>query len=188
MNSKETIENFMEFYEKLGIMSLPLLICVILASLIILERFFLIIFAPFKRTEKKIYHEISQYKNLPEKILDEKISLNLEQIRQKTLWGMGGLRLLSSLAPIFGLLGTILGIIKSFQAISNHTGAVTANIIASGLWEAMLTTAVGLSISCYCLIFSFLTYMILNMRFQRLSLHVHQFCLDKDMEKYEISK
>lgn len=188
MTYAQLLEFYQKIYAQLGIMTIPLICCFIFAALIILERIFLILLSYFSRPLKRIERDLAKYENLPENLIGEKISIHLEHIRQKTIWGMGGLRLVSSLAPTFGLLGTIIGIIKAFQAISVHTGAVTPNLVASGLWEAMLTTAVGLSISCFCQIFSFITHLILNGWFQRLNIRVHQFFLNKDIKQYEISK
>ncbi|MFV0321755.1 MAG: MotA/TolQ/ExbB proton channel family protein [Alphaproteobacteria bacterium] len=184
----QILEIYQKIYGQLGVMAIPLICCLLFASLIILERLFLIFLSFLSRPLKRIQKDMAKYKNLPDSLINEKISIHLERIRQKTIWGMGGLRLISSLAPTFGLLGTILGIIKAFQAISVHTGAVTPNLVAGGLWEAMLTTAVGLSISCFCQIFSFITHLFLNGWYQRVNIRVHQFYLNKDIQQYEIPK
>lgn len=60
---------------------------------------------------------------------------------------LGFLKFIRVIAPSIGLLGTILGIIKAFAAISHLKGSVSPHILASGLWEAMLTTAIGLVLS-----------------------------------------
>jgi len=54
---------------------------------------------------------------------------------------------LASLAPLMGLLGTVTGLIKAFMVIEEAGGRVDANMLAGGIWEAMLTTAVGLSVA-----------------------------------------
>lgn len=62
---------------------------------------------------------------------------------------------IATLSPMLGLLGTILGIIHAFQNIASHQGAVTPHLLADGLWEAMLTTAVGLGIAIPALLASY---------------------------------
>lgn len=47
---------------------------------------------------------------------------------------------------MLGFLGTIIGLIRSFMEMSN-SDVITPNILASGLYEAMLTTAAGLMVS-----------------------------------------
>ena len=55
--------------------------------------------------------------------------------------------LISSVSPLLGLLGTVTGMIKAFQAIENLGGKVDASVLAGGIWEAMLTTALGLGVA-----------------------------------------
>lgn len=54
---------------------------------------------------------------------------------------------ISSVAPLLGLLGTVVGIIQSFQTIQNMGGQVDVNALAGGIWVAMLTTAAGLVVA-----------------------------------------
>lgn len=50
-------------------------------------------------------------------------------------------------APMLGLLGTVIGMIKAFSALSQGGGAVDPGALAGGIWVALLTTAVGLAIA-----------------------------------------
>lgn len=54
---------------------------------------------------------------------------------------------IANIAPILGLLGTVLGMIKAFMVIQEMGGKVNASVLAGGIWEAMLTTALGLSVA-----------------------------------------
>ena len=54
---------------------------------------------------------------------------------------------IGNIAPILGLLGTIIGMIKAFMVIQEMGGKVNAAVLAGGIWEAMLTTALGLSVA-----------------------------------------
>ncbi len=54
---------------------------------------------------------------------------------------------LASIAPLMGLLGTVTGLIRAFMVIEEAGGRVDATMLAGGIWEAMLTTAVGLSVA-----------------------------------------
>ncbi len=57
------------------------------------------------------------------------------------------------LAPLLGLLGTVLGMIETFQKISQIDSPLTPSLIASGIWVAMLTTAFGLIVAIPSYIF-----------------------------------
>ncbi|MGP1501672.1 MAG: MotA/TolQ/ExbB proton channel family protein [Bergeyella cardium] len=50
----------------------------------------------------------------------------------------------SGAAPMLGFLGTVVGMIMAFFEISNVTGAVSPKLLATGIYTAMATTAVGL--------------------------------------------
>jgi biopolymer transport protein ExbB len=64
-----------------------------------------------------------------------------------------GLATIASLSPLLGLLGTVIGMIKSFSQIELHGGSVNASLLAGGIWEALLTTAAGLVVAIPCLLF-----------------------------------
>ena len=50
-------------------------------------------------------------------------------------------------APMLGLLGTVIGMINAFSALSMAQGAVDPALLAGGIWVALSTTAVGLAIA-----------------------------------------
>ncbi|MFP4466113.1 MAG: MotA/TolQ/ExbB proton channel family protein [Candidatus Goldiibacteriota bacterium] len=64
-----------------------------------------------------------------------------------------GLGIIANIAPLIGLLGTVTGLIKSFMKIQELGGRVDASILAGGIWEALLTTAAGLSVAIAAVIF-----------------------------------
>lgn len=66
--------------------------------------------------------------------------------------GLPTLAILGNTAPLLGLLGTILGMIKAFMVIEQAGGKVDAAALAGGIWEAMITTGVGLSVAIPLLI------------------------------------
>ncbi len=61
--------------------------------------------------------------------------------------GFRTLGILGNTAPLLGLLGTIIGMIKAFMVIEQAGGRVDAQALAGGIWEAMLTTGVGLVVA-----------------------------------------
>ena len=63
------------------------------------------------------------------------------------------LAVLGSTAPLLGLLGTVLGMIKAFIVVESMGGSVNASVLAGGIWEAMLTTAFGLLVAIPLLFF-----------------------------------
>ena len=57
------------------------------------------------------------------------------------------LEVIASLAPLLGLFGTVLGMIAAFRALEAAGNQVNPAILSGGIWEALLTTAVGLAIA-----------------------------------------
>jgi len=57
------------------------------------------------------------------------------------------LEVTASLAPLLGLLGTVLGMIEAFQQIAQAENAINPSTLSGGIWEALLTTAAGLSVA-----------------------------------------
>lgn len=50
-------------------------------------------------------------------------------------------------APLLGLLGTVLGMLRTFFGISTSGGGETAGVVASGISEALVTTQAGLTVA-----------------------------------------
>ncbi len=63
------------------------------------------------------------------------------------------LSILARLAPLMGLLGTVLGMIETFSEIANAQAGVNMNQLAGGIWQALITTAAGLIIAIPSLFF-----------------------------------
>jgi biopolymer transport protein ExbB len=57
------------------------------------------------------------------------------------------LELIGLIAPLLGLLGTILGMITAFQALQSSGSQADPAVLAGGIWEALLTTAIGLLVA-----------------------------------------
>ncbi|MGB8274456.1 MAG: MotA/TolQ/ExbB proton channel family protein [Alphaproteobacteria bacterium] len=60
---------------------------------------------------------------------------------------LGSLEVVANLSPLLGLLGTVFGMIAAFSQLEKAGAEVDPTILAGGIWEALLTTAFGLSIA-----------------------------------------
>ncbi len=54
---------------------------------------------------------------------------------------------IGNVAPLLGLMGTVLGMVKAFMRIEDLEGKVNAAVLAGGIWEALLTTLFGLAVA-----------------------------------------
>lgn len=57
------------------------------------------------------------------------------------------LEVIGNIAPLLGLLGTVMGMITAFQQLELAGSKVNPSILAGGIWEALLTTQVGLMVA-----------------------------------------
>jgi len=81
-----------------------------------------------KKVEKDIYHQASKY-----------------LLRLDT--GMNTIKIIASIAPILGLLGTVIGVLQSFETISTAGFSQGADTFASGISLALITTIGGLIVA-----------------------------------------
>ena len=163
-----------------GLVMIPLGICSILALAIIIEKF--IILRKHKLINPEIISVIknlAQPEDIPlalnvtnnykaslsrlVKIVLENAHQPLEDIKEDVAdqsrqeihsleRGLSLLETVAAIAPILGLLGTVLGMIKVFAMISLQ-GVGDAASLSSGISEALISTAFGLSIGIPTLVF-----------------------------------
>ncbi len=66
--------------------------------------------------------------------------------------GLGTIATLAAATPLVGFLGTVTGMIRAFMQIQQLGGNVNANVLAGGIWEALVTTAAGLAVGIIALV------------------------------------
>ena len=95
-------------------------------------------------------------KLIAENIIDDlKLTTNYElaQIQSsitlkinKIEYGLNTIKIIASLSPLIGLLGTVIGILNSFDSIS-HLGLGDPTVFSSGISIALITTVAGLIVA-----------------------------------------
>jgi biopolymer transport protein ExbB len=88
-----------------------------------------------------------QRRNLPEATVREEVVRFGGDILEMLRTGLRPLEVISTLAPLLGLFGTVLGMIEAFQQLERAGNQVNPAILSGGIWEALLTTAVGLAVA-----------------------------------------
>ena len=66
---------------------------------------------------------------------------------------LNSLQVIATIAPLLGLLGTVFGMIEAFQQMEMAGKNVDTSILSGGIWEALLTTAAGLSVAIPIVVF-----------------------------------
>ncbi|MHC5024323.1 MAG: MotA/TolQ/ExbB proton channel family protein [Planctomycetota bacterium] len=86
-----------------------------------------------------------------------------------------GLSVIAAVTPLMGLLGTIFGMISAFQTVAISGEALgKTEMLAGGIYEAMITTAAGLIVAIPVLI----GYHWLSARIERLVMDIDQMTVD----------
>jgi len=168
-----------------GLMMVPILLCSVFAAAIIVERI-LFYFFKIKADSQALLNQILDYvrKNKISEAVDicEKnpycmtnvLKAGLvyyedsretikEAIETASLYevpklekNLNFLNMLASITPLLGLLGTAIGLFKSFYTISQKAiaiGVVAQSDIAIGLWQSLIVTVSGLSVALLASVF-----------------------------------
>ncbi len=167
------MENIMIFFSKGGIVMYPLLLSSIIALAIVVEKTISLrkrkvvipeitsILDNIKSKEDiglatSICNKYSgpfaniikaglENKDLPREEIKEILVDNGKQEVHKIEKGLPILETIGGIAPLLGLLGTVIGILKVFNVI-HMMGVGQAPAMAGGISEALITTVVGLSV------------------------------------------
>ncbi|MDR1718495.1 MAG: MotA/TolQ/ExbB proton channel family protein [Dysgonamonadaceae bacterium] len=96
-----------------------------------------------------------------QKEIEEATALELPSMEQN----LPVVATISTLGTLFGLLGTVIGMIRSFSALANE-GAPDSVALATGISEALINTALGIATGALAIIsYSFFTGKIDNMTY-----------------------
>lgn len=127
---------------------------------------------PLKGWQGRLIGEFRERRtNEPE--TDRKLLMNLiRQQSEKMSKHIPTILILASIAPLLGLLGTVTGMITTFDVIS-HFGTGNAKAMAGGISEALITTESGLIVAIPGLFMG----NFLHRRVRRLHARMERFCL-----------
>ena len=87
-----------------------------------------------------------KYKDLPRENLESKIEEKAIEVKYLLERNLNMLGTIATISPLLGLLGTVIGKIVAFTGLSETTGA-NPDALASGISQALITTAFGLLIA-----------------------------------------
>lgn len=85
--------------------------------------------------------------NLPEQSAREETTRVAKKHLAEASSGLRALELIATIAPLLGLLGTVMGMIAAFQALQESGSRADPSLLAGGIWEALLTTAAGMAVA-----------------------------------------
>ena len=83
---------------------------------------------------------------------NDQILILVDKETEKMQRFMPTLEIIAQVSPLIGLLGTVIGMIDSFNELELGGSLVDPSILAGGIWTALLTTAMGLIVAIPALI------------------------------------
>ena len=86
---------------------------------------------------------VHKYKELSRDLLESKLEEKSIEIKYKLERNLSMLGVVSTISPLLGLLGTVVGMITVFSTFQS-SGAASPDLLASGISQALITTAFGL--------------------------------------------
>ncbi len=104
-----------------------------------------------KRPLFSMIHQIIEAKKQPLVMVEKKIQRELQEHYDNMEKRLSTLNTIASISPLLGLLGTVLGMIDAFFSITTSS-EITASL-ASGISNALITTALGLAVAIPSIIF-----------------------------------
>lgn len=170
-------ESARELMTRGGVVMWPLLALSLISVTLLFERiwFFLRANNPGRLNRVRLMARLIRQKNLTQArdmaqadrsvysravlhILDEQgvydeaaASATVERFRPRLERFMPTLSTIITVAPMLGILGTVLGIIASFNLLSNAGEVTDPRLVSQGIGEALITTAAGLVIAIFTL-------------------------------------
>lgn len=86
-------------------------------------------------------------RGLPEASVREEVVRYGADVLESLRGWLRALEVIGGLAPLLGLFGTVLGMIEAFRQLEAAGNQVNPAVLSGGIWEALLTTAVGLAVA-----------------------------------------
>ena len=188
----------LEHLSGFGPLVYPLVVCSSLIVAIILERSFFLAMAtpvpeewvadlsdgvsPLDKERRdslernrfgRILLDLLEKGDWPEKEREGYFTLQLSQVEQALSRSLPLLRILATISPLLGLLGTVFGMIEAFDQISMSHSPVTPALVADGISNALVTTAAGLIMAIPALLAHSLFQTRVGKLIQRLTLQLN---------------
>lgn len=173
--------NLLQIVARGGILIIPIALCSVIAVAIIIERWFSLrkvrinsrtfmmqirslinhgkvteavmlckrTPGPIAKITKAAIEKYNRPRDEIREIIESAGKMEIFQLEKN----LGVLGTIAAIAPLLGFLGTVTGMIKAFMRIQMLGGNVDANVLAGGIWEALVTTAAGLAVGIPTIIF-----------------------------------
>lgn len=137
--------DLMSYIDRGGIIVYILIFLNIIGFTIMFWKLIVISSTKFKR--EKIITEVLEFtKSTNQSYTKESIENIINRKIKKLEFGLNTVKIIASIAPLIGLLGTVIGVLNSFDSITK-SGLGDPSIFSNGISIALITTIAGLIVA-----------------------------------------
>ncbi len=137
--------DYMYYIHKGGILVYFLIGLNVIGFSIMIWKIFVLTLA--RKNRKKMVDDTIKYVNLNNRHFDkETMQIALDYQLKKIEFGLNTVKIIASIAPLIGLLGTVIGILQAFESISIK-GLGDPAAFSGGVSVALITTVAGLMVA-----------------------------------------
>jgi biopolymer transport protein ExbB len=136
--------DLVNYIERGGIIVYILIAMNVIGFTIMFWKSFVIFLAKFKleKIALELLSELHVTKEYQIASIHASVALRVKKLES----GLNTIKQIASISPLLGLLGTVIGILNSFDSIS-HLGLGDPSVFSSGISVALITTVAGLIVA-----------------------------------------
>ncbi len=112
------------------------------------------------------FSTVIENKKMSPELYENNVVGGILEIREFLEKRLSLLNTLAKVAPLLGLLGTVIGMIQTFSVVAALSKGINMEALADGIWQALITTATGLIIAIPAIL---LYHVFLSMEEKRLN-------------------
>lgn len=105
-----------------------------------------------KKPVARVVREGLMRSNQPEQLVEHGLQIAVSEATERVQSRTTFLGTIANVSTLFGLLGTIIGLVQSFEAVGAATAQQRSAMLANGISTAMNATILGLAVAIPCMI------------------------------------
>ncbi|NKQ40623.1 MAG: MotA/TolQ/ExbB proton channel family protein [Sulfurovum sp.] len=137
--------DIMQYVDRGGVIVTVLIGLNILGFTIMLWKLMVLFWARYKK-EKMIKRALEFIHKNNQDYSRKSLQNAINHQAKKLEFGLGTIKIIASIAPLLGLLGTVVGVLAAFDAIGKH-GLGDPSVFSAGISVALITTVAGLIVA-----------------------------------------
>jgi biopolymer transport protein ExbB len=133
--------DILTYIDRGGIIVYILIFLNIIGFSIMFWKLFILVLSKSKK-QSIIKHIIQNFDITDQSIISNQINIAIKELEV----GLNTIKIIALISPLLGLLGTVVGVLNTFDSITNH-GLQDPTIFSGGISVALITTVAGLIVA-----------------------------------------